>query len=313
MTTVKTPSIWSKDSLIIKAQRYTDIMRSHNRDDWQFGLWSALSLEMLAKAALSHVSPLLIADGKDWNNLYFALGHMPSSNKFSPKSLDISEVLKRLKAINPEFTDEMLNFSIAHMNRRNSELHSGELPFDGLGTSAWLAMYFLSCEVLLSFIGEDLSVLFGDEEAETAKTLITSFKDKAAKAVKGTIDEHKTVWNEKSDKEKDKLIKQAEAISTRHIGHRINCPSCGTVALLQGSPTGSPTTSIENDLIVERQSMLPSIFECTACGLKINGFSKLNACGLGDSFTSTYSYDAAEYFDIETHTYEGMEPDFNEY
>jgi hypothetical protein len=68
-------------------------------------------------------------------------------------------------------------------------------------------------------------------------------------------------------------------------------------------------------MIVERQSMLPSNFECTACGLKISGYSKLNACGLGDAFTSTVQFDAAEYFGIESEEdpYAGMEPDFNEY
>ncbi len=63
----------------------------------------------------------------------------------------------------------------------------------------------------------------------------------------------------------------------------------------------------------ERQSMLPSSFECIACDLKILGFSKLSACNIGDSFTSTYSYDAAEYFAIEAPPYDGIEPDFNEY
>ena len=46
--------------------------------------------------------------------------------------------------------------------------------------------------------------------------------------------------------------------------------------------------------------MLPSAFECIACGLKISGLSKLSACGLGDAFTSTTRMTPAEYFGLYT-------------
>jgi hypothetical protein len=314
MSTEQLPHIWSKDALLCKAQRYSSIMLAQDRNDWQFGFWSALTLEMLAKAILANVSPVLIADGKDWNNTYFAIGHQPSASKFSPKSVNITEVLRRLETIQPEFTREMLNFSIAHINRRNSELHSGDLPFDGLGTSTWLSMYYLTCKTLLAVVEERLELLFGDSEKDFAEALIDSLQDEAAKAGKKTIAAHKTVWENKDGQEQEKLSKQAEILAARQIGHRVQCPSCNNVALLHGTAVGAPSIAIDEDMIVERQSMLPSNFECTACGLKISGYSKLNACGLGDTFTSTTRYDAAEYFGIEPEEdpYAGLEPDFNE-
>ena len=41
---------------------------------------------------------------------------------------------------------------------------------------------------------------------------------------------------------------------------------------------------------MQRQTMLPSSFECLACKLKISGISKLSACGLGDAFTATSTF-----------------------
>jgi hypothetical protein len=80
---------------------------------------------------------------------------------------------------------------------------------------------------------------------------------------------------------------------------------------LQGNHFGTPTKTLEEDVIVERQSMLSSSFECYACGLKISGYSKLNVCGLGDAFIATSHYGAAEYFDlIDPETLH--EEDFNE-
>lgn len=67
--------------------------------------------------------------------------------------------------------------------------------------------------------------------------------------------------------------------------------------------------------IVERQVMQPESFSCVACGLKIAGYSKLLASGLGDTYISTSHYDALEYFevDLDEHIRSMMEDDNNEY
>jgi hypothetical protein len=64
--------------------------------------------------------------------------------------------------------------------------------------------------------------------------------------------------------------------------------------------------------------MLPSAFECVACGLKIAGLSKLSACGLGDAFTATTTLTPAEYFglyteqDLDEARASGGEPEYEE-
>lgn len=62
---------------------------------------------------------------------------------------------------------------------------------------------------------------------------------------------------------------------------------------------GVAKTSADEDGIVERQAMKPEDFYCAACGLKITGYSKLLACGLGESYISTSHYGAVEYFGID--------------
>lgn len=311
MTAKMHPHAWSAEPLLDKAQRYASVMLDANKTDWQYGFWSVLTLEMLARAALAKVSPTLLADGKDWNHTYYALGRTPTAKKYIPRSIDITEVFKRLEAILLGFNREVHNFCIQHVNLRNTELHSGDLPFDKLGTSSWLPKFYLACKVLLESLGHELEFLFGPDEAEVAEKLIQSLEDKAARAISKTIQAHKDVWNSKGDKERAAISKRSEALAARHVGHRVKCPSCGNTALLHGNPIGVPTTSLEDDIIVQRQSMLPSHFECHACGLKIAGYSKLNACGLGDVFTGTSRYDAAEYFDLVDPS-DMYEEDFNE-
>lgn len=310
---------WSEDALFQKAVLYVQHMESTTADDWQFGFWSALSLELLARAALAHISPTLLADTSNWRNLSYALGREPTTKKFSPTSVGTKEVLGRLNELLPAFTEEIAGFCTKHVDKRNAELHSGEVAFAAYGTSRWLPKFYQACKVLLESIGKTLSDLISD--AATAQTIIDSLRDAAAKAVNQDIKAHAQVWSNRSDEERRDATAQATAWATRQAGHRVECPACISPALLQGMPSGPVTTNVSEEEVMQRQTVLPSTFECIACGLRITGLSKLSACGLGDAFTAKSTFTAAEFFglytedELEEARQEGpdFEPDFNEY
>jgi hypothetical protein len=306
----KTPGTWDADALLTKAQRYAEAMLEVERDDWRFALWSSFALEFLARAALADYNPALLADPKDWNNIYSAVGFTPTAKKFIPKSIGIAEVIERLTAIVP-LDSELAGFCLQHTTRRNAELHSGDAAFEGVKHSSWLPLFYKACKVLLADMANDLSILLGDEEAETAEKMIATLADDAAKAVNGTIHAHKVVWEKKEQAERDKLTAQATLWATRQAGHRVKCPACASDALISGDPISVPQKAIKGDVITESQEHLPSKFECIACGMKIAGLSQLNAAGLGDLYKQTLSYDAAEYYapQDDMHDYE---PDNNE-
>ena len=118
MTPAATPTTYDPDALYLKAERYFQHMNALDSDDWEYALWSSLSLEFLARAALANVSPALLAEtDKSWSSLYHALGFTPTEKKFAPKSIAISEVLKRLSAILADFAKEHENFGIQHTGR----------------------------------------------------------------------------------------------------------------------------------------------------------------------------------------------------
>ncbi|CAD6881565.1 hypothetical protein [Methylomonas albis] len=311
----KTSHEWSKDSLFAKAQLYAEVMFEHQDNNWQFGLWSAFVIEMLVRATVANVSPVLIADSKDWNNLLHALSKPTKKQKFVAKSASISELIQRVEDLADGFTREHSNFCASHVARRNSEVHSGNMPFENIGTSSWLPSFFTVCQVLASEIGESLESLFGSDIAEQAKEEIDAQKDDKANAVKDTISAHKTVWGDKTFEEQEQARKQAATVSLRHYGHRVNCPACGCTALLHGKSAGEVKKEVSDDGIIERQVMRPETFQCVACGLKINGYSKLRAADLGDTYISTSHYDAIEYFevDLDEHIRNMMADDNNEY
>lgn len=313
------PNPWSADTLLAKARLYMEQMNSTVADEWKYGLWSALSLELLARAALANISPVLLADPQNWRNTMHALGNAPTAKKFTPTSIGTKEVLARLSELLPEFNQEVAGFCSKHVERRNAELHSGEVVFTGLGTAEWLPRFYRAAKILLESMGKQLTDFVPDPVR--ALEMIASLDDAAAKAVDQDIKAHAKVWSNKLAEERSAATLQATAWATRHTGHRVSCPACDSPAILHGSASGSVSTTVGNDEVVQRQTMLPSAFECIACGLKIAGYSKLSACGLGDAFSAKTTYTAAEFFDLYTedeleearNQMPEYEPDFNDY
>jgi hypothetical protein len=318
MTTVAAPHPWSHESLVGKARLFIEIMEAHPVDDSKFALWSALALELLARAALAHISPVLLADAGNWRNAAYALGRTATQKKFTPSSIATKEVFARLNELVPTFTEEIAGFCARHADRRNAELHTGELAFANLGTSSWLPRYHQACAVLLSVFGATLADWVTDPSS--AQAMIDSLGDAAAKSVARDVKAHAQVWENKTAEEREAAALQATATTTRQAGHRTSCPSCKCPALLQGSPAGPVATEIRDDEVVQRQTMVPNAFVCAACGLRILGLSRLSAAGLGDAFSAKSTYSPAEHFglytedDLEDARQSGdEEEDFNEY
>lgn len=296
----------------MKALRYVQKMYDCDSDEWEYALWSSLSLEFLARAALANISPALLAEAdKNSSNLYFSLGFTPFEERFSPKSITITEVFKRLAAILPEFTKEHESFGVVHTGKRNAELHSGELAFEGVKGSTWQPRFYQTCKVLLTSMSIPLEEFVGKNEADVAKKLIDAAADESAKAVKGEMEAHKKVWNAKSDDERMTVKTQAAVWATRQNGHCVDCPSCGSTALIFGEPVSAPTQKLDEGEIIESQEHLPTHFECVACGLKIGGLSRLAVVGLSDRYKKTQTYDAAEYYAPADH-WSHYEDDNNE-
>lgn len=308
-----TPDAYNPQALFAKAQRYVENMLAVHSDQWEYALWSSFSLEFLARAALANVSPALLADNKEgWSSLYHALGFNPTEPKFTAKSIPISDVFRRLVAILPEFNKEHADFGILHTGRRNSELHSGEAAFENVKVSTWHPEFYRVVDVLLNSMGMALRDLIGEEEAAVALKLIDVANDDSAKAVQGDIDAHRKVWAAKTDEERTTLRQSAAVWATRQAGHRVTCPACESRALVNGEPVSVPVQKFDGGEITVTQEHLPNRFECIACGLKINGLSRLVVAGLGERYKKTYVYNPAEYY-VPEDEHAGYEDDNNEY
>jgi hypothetical protein len=143
----ETPTEWRAKALYDKAALYAERIFRKDTDDGEKALWSALALELVARAALANISPVLLADTKQEGNLDYAIGLPVKLAKFKPTSISMEQVFKRLNKSLPDFIEEHRESCIKHTGYRNAELHSGDAPFDALKN--WEGPYYQAVEIPL--------------------------------------------------------------------------------------------------------------------------------------------------------------------
>lgn len=151
--------MWTSESLWLKAKTYMDRAVAKEQSDSEFPLLSSLSLELLARAALTKVHPALNADPQDYTNLLYAFGY----NIKEPRSIPLHSVFIRLEKLVAGFSKPQRDFCEYMALLRNQELHTGELAFDNLKSSKWLARFYEVTKVLCLFLDKTLEDYLGEE------------------------------------------------------------------------------------------------------------------------------------------------------
>ena len=289
---------WKRDDLWSKAVLFMSKAAEEDRERESFGLWAALGLELLARAAVSSVSPLLLADPeRDQKNMLHALGF----GSGSPKSLATAQVLLLCRTLIPEFTDEELKSASTLISRRNNELHTGEAAFASFPTQIWLPGFYRCCKILAEFQGERLDALFGAEEAAAANETLKRTEESTVGKVRSLIAAHAKVFEVKEKEDQDRLAAEAEKQGqslSRHGHHRVKCPACKSVSTVHGDTFGGERVEHGDGLIVIRQSVMPTRFACAACELKLSGYAELSAAAIADHYTRRTEYTPEEYYEL---------------
>lgn len=290
---------WDHVNLWNKAKYYAEKLEHTPLDDPEFGLRCSFILEILVRSALSKISPTLLANTeKDQGSILYALGRGSEKNK---KSIDISTALDLCTRLYPEFTKDMFIWSIALINQRNEELHSGTMAFVQYSPDHWLVHFYICCKTLCECNGLKLTDLIGDNHAQRAEKLIDGNRNDVKHKITSRVAQHKSVFERKLESERIEIHKNCkiQADKLAHKGyHRVQCPACSGIGLVQGDEYGKEIVKHEDDNIIVKIPMLPNKFECRCCELKMDGYIELECCGLGKPYNRTTEYSACEYFGL---------------
>lgn len=291
---------WEREPLFTKAKLHFEKAYDEDKEDSYFGLWCAMGLELLARAAISHVSPTLLAEpDREHQNLLHAL--KLGSAKTQRKSIGMIQVITLCKTLIPDFTDANFKIASAIINRRNEEIHSGAAAFEEYPTQQWIAGFYKCSKILCEFQDETLNSLFGGEIQKEAELILAEIEEEVIGKTKSLIAAHKKVFDNKETEIQEKLKEAAQKNGDRvaYRGfHRVQCPACNCTATVIGEPYGKENVENNDDEIIVRQSILPTKFNCIACELKLNGYNSLSAAGIANHYTRRNTYSPEEYYDM---------------
>lgn len=254
-------------------------------------LWASAALELLGKAALARVSPLLIAEpSEDGANLLIATGLIEGTARFG--SVSASTIFKRCqKAFRPFSAAAALKFGSA----RNEYLHGSAIGFMALPPQAWWPRFWALAAVLVAALDREIEELVGPDRVavvddylkqnaknveERAETLVARAQQRLAQYRAGTLPA------------KIQMEWQASPYLMAELGYSTSatCPACGAAGELEGSD--SSDSEYEYDLSDEGEPIgawatvhVPAeYFSCPTCHLILDGFELIKQVGLPDAF-----------------------------
>ena len=295
---------WSKDALFSKAKLFMEKAIGEDKDSPYYGIFSALGLELLARAAVANIHPALLAepDASQKNTLY-ALGLNDAAS--SPKSIATNRVLSLCCELIPNFNSDLEKMAKSMTERRNEELHSGGAAFQEYNQDRWIGGFYKACKVLVEAMGESLESLFGRDRAEEAEALIREGDDTVKKNVMDLISARKKTYEDDLVNDKERVAKRIvdsnrNVSSLSHQGyHVVDCPCCGNKACIHGRESGNSREQIQEEEVIVKKNVIPDSFYCHVCGLRLSSYAELQAANLPLHYTNTYSYDPVDYFSID--------------
>jgi hypothetical protein len=292
-------ALWNKARLFIN--HAMDLAEPRTFDER--ALWASLTLELLAKAALAHVSPLLIAaPNEEGTNLLIASGLVPGDGTFI--SVAAKTLFQRCsKAFRPFDAAQAQKIAAA----RNNYLHGGAASFTRIPEEAWWPSFWAQAVILLTAQDKDVDDFVGPDRIKIVDDHLARNKRNV---------EHKVEMLIARAAQRLDLIRSGTASARlaaqwsspfdvkAYLAHSVKatCPACGATGTLEGDYELSST--MRHDQISEEDwetyvdlTVSADYFSCPQCRLVLNGYELIEAAELPLEFGAIG--DPADYVEAE--------------
>jgi len=284
--------VYNPDALWLKARLFMNhaMDAGEPRAFDERALWATLALELLGKAALARVSPLLIAvPNEEGHHLLAASGLVAGDGP--SMTVSAATVFKRCaRAFRPFNSTESLQLA----NNRNQYLHSGMATFTGLPETAfWPALWSQAVILILAqdreiadFVGEDRA---SEVEAHLARN--RAHVEQRAETLIGLARQNLDLVTSGHAPERIAAAYRRKVDLSAGLRHSetATCPACGADGTLEGEQEAGHEIRYEQvadddfDAFVD-VSVYADYFSCPRCRLVLDGSELLEAAGLESSF-----------------------------
>jgi hypothetical protein len=280
-------ALWIKAKLFINRAMDNDESRSFDEQS----LWASLALELLAKAALARVSPLLVAEPtEEGTNLLIACGLIHGDARFT--SVRAKTLFTRCQKAFKPFS---LTEATAITNARNEYLHSSGVGFMAVPPNAWWPKFWAQAAILITALDKDINDLVGAGR----ESVVTNHLAQNAKNV-----EHRTetlieraeqrLWQYRDGTLPARVAAEWKPGLDRSAGLSYQttetCPACGSEGILEGDDVED--TKVEWQQVSEddfdavvTHTVGAEYFSCPTCQLVLDRYEFIEHAGLSSSFS----------------------------
>jgi len=197
-------------------------------------LWASLALELLAKAALSRISPVLIAEPtEEGANLLASLG-LTKGGHFS--SVRAKTVFTRChRAFRPFDLKESSRFTEA----RNEYLHGPGVPFLAIPPEVWWPKFWAQMDILVKSMDKEMSDLVGSDRESIVDGHLAQNKKNIEDRTEALIARaQQRIAQHRAGTMTTRMVAEWNSVGnlTAHMSHQVpeQCPACDLEGVLEG-------------------------------------------------------------------------------
>lgn len=294
---------YDPERLWIKARLFIHRAMDEDREFEEQAFWAAAGFELLGKAALAKVSPILIANpNPDGHSLLVASGLLEADDKFF--TIPANALWSRCRRAFKPFNEA----EAAHISAvRNEYLHAGTVGKEG-NPETWWPRYWSQASVLVSHLDREIDDLVGNGRALIVAAYLDMNRENVKRRLDALLERARTrLALHQSGALSATLVRAWEAFMPASLAHAISapCPACGAVGTLSGdevleSRADQTVVHYRDQEYVDVaiwDSIGSEIFSCDRCHLELSDFDLLEAAGLEQSFE--VEGDPSSYFEPE--------------
>ena len=298
---------YDHEALWLKAKLFLNrAMDDDGRSFEEQALWASLALELLAKAALARVSPLLIAEpSEDGTNLLIASGLVEGEARFI--TVKAKTLYARCQsAFRPFSSSEALLITAS----RNEYLHGADPGFTQLPASPWWSRYWPLATVLVTAQERHLEELVGMDRLGAVEAYLAQSKEHIKHQTEMLIERAaQRLQQFKAGTLPARIAAQwspgrLSGTAGMSFSENERCPACGdTGGLLEGEDIADTDFQVEQTGPDEYDTWVDVTvhsdwFSCDNCGLVLTQAALIEEAGRPSTFVTQES-DASMFYEPE--------------
>lgn len=291
---------YDPDALLMKARLFINRAHDNARDFEERAFWAVSSLELLGKAALSRISPLLIANPTDDGaSLLIASGAVTDDQKFS--SVQAKAVWSRCQRVVRPFEQKEAQLLSAD---RNAYIHAATVGFDAVPERVWWQRFWGQAAILLEHLGVSVVEFVGAAAEPAVAAHLARNKETLVNRLNALLERARVTL---AQREAGTLSTRLEVEWSSFVLNPFiystdgKCPACDATGQLVGDEVLSRepvyledadgVESIALDLVIGSMD-----FRCPHCHLALETLDLLTQAGFDDTFT--VEGDPEDYYDF---------------